>query len=284
MNNLCIHNLIHIAEFTGELTLYFTLKQIYKYRIVNVTNTYFYKSQVDRDTMFNTIHDKKQIRFNGDLYHWNITHNNLQLLSELSNVELNLYNFSDSAFNYLIDYFVNVNTLKLNWIGTWAINNLIDISKLKNVSNLTLRNAPPIKNINILKNAHTLYLDNIFNVDISELKNVNTLTLNRLYIRDVSMLGTVRNLTLIECNNITDISKLMTVQKLTIHNCMNVQLNNLQPLFNLRYPDILKKMVSENMYLSITNIPNIKKHQIHVKISKDYVRFFLKNNHKKTIK
>ena len=126
MNNLCFHNILHIAEFCNETAFYLTKKSLYKHRPVNVTNKYFNKPPEYRNIWFNTIHNKTQIRFRGDLFHWNANPENMNLLSELSYVNLNLYISSPYLFSVIIGFLKKIDTLKLTWVGLWE-NKYFDI-------------------------------------------------------------------------------------------------------------------------------------------------------------
>jgi hypothetical protein len=195
----------------------------------------------------------------------------------------------------MIQYLVNIKTLKINWVGIWD-NKCFDISPLKNIYNLTLSNAN-IKNIDSLKNVHTLHLNNLGVVDISKLTNIYTLTISHMNISDVSMLGAIHNLTLIRCNNITDVSKLgtvknlillscdnirdvsnlKTVRKLIINNCINIQLDGLIDL-NKRNTDTftIQRMPFYSLYVSIIYNEYDKIPHIHVKVSNDYKTYYKK--------
>lgn len=144
----------------------------------------------------------------------------MTLLSELSNVEIILCDIHSFAFHSLSYYLNlrNVPTLTLHFV-----HNIYDISRFKNVHNLTLMNGT-ITNVDALKNVHTLHLHSLNVRNVNELCHVNTLTLSSLYyVFDVSNLGTVPNLTIINCPNITtDINSLKTVRNLTIINCPNI--------------------------------------------------------------
>jgi hypothetical protein len=155
MNNLCVYNLLQIAEFCGETAFYMVMKPIYKYRIVRVNRMYLYNLKWQK-TLLQSIHNKLQIRICLEVYNSDIKVTNMRDLIGLSNVELIFCNIVPCIFDKISYYLKNIHTLTINFSSKF----LYDVSCLENVHNLTLMNGY-IQNVALLKNVHTLNLHNI---------------------------------------------------------------------------------------------------------------------------
>ena len=155
MNNLCVYNLLHIAEFCGETAFYMVMKSIYKYRTVCVNRMYLYNLKW-QETLLRSIHSKSQIRICSEVYNWDAKVTNMRDLIGLSNVELIFCNYI-YEFDKISRYFKNIHTLTINFLSS---KDFYDVSCLKNIHNLTLMNGY-VTNLDLLENVHTLNLHNI---------------------------------------------------------------------------------------------------------------------------
>jgi hypothetical protein len=107
--------------------------------------------------------------------------------------------------------------------GYWTVvdDEIIDVSMLAGMKNVTLKNFRGSLDVSGLGKVHTLTLSNCPQViGVNMLGDVKNLTLDACKdISDVSALGGVENLTLMDCENISDVSALSSVPNLTIFSC-----------------------------------------------------------------
>ena len=129
------------------------------------------------------------------------------------------------ALNNIVDVSALANLTQLTYLGLSYGNNIVDVSALANLTNLTSlylneNNIVDVSALANLTNLTSLYLNENNIVDVSALANLTNLTslyLARNNIRDISVLARLTKLTELNLssNNIRDVSALARLTKLT---------------------------------------------------------------------
>lgn len=158
---------------------------------------------------------------------------NLNIITGINKLKL------DSSTD--IQYFINIFSFEDITSLDSSSNDIIDVSKFKNINILNLSNCRYITNVSTLGCVTKLNLHNCNGItDVTELINVHELNLSdcknitnvnnlinvkKLNLRgcdgltDVSNLGNVHVLDLSRCENITNVSNLGNVKKLSLSEC-----------------------------------------------------------------
>jgi hypothetical protein len=99
--------------------------------------------------------------------------------------------------------------------------NIVDVSPLKNVPNVTIVDSPKLVDISPLKNCKSVNVSECKAiVDFSPLENVLDVTVNGTYIDDLSVFKKTQILSLSRCTRIINVEKLKylkTLKRLTFY-------------------------------------------------------------------
>jgi hypothetical protein len=151
----------------------------------------------------------------------NLTNTNNQNITsvEFLNNKAGIVDFSFCMNITNVSYLRNLKKLTLkNCLG------IVDVSQLGNIPELDLSYCTNIEDVSGLINVRVLYLRGCKKVkDVSRLGNIDTLYLSCCcLITDVNKLGFVRKLVLYGCDGIIDVSHLTSVKILNLQNCKNI--------------------------------------------------------------
>jgi hypothetical protein len=133
----------------------------------------------------------------------------LKLVNTLSVYMLNPGNSDLTPFSRLVDFISS---------GGY---NIVDVSPLKNVPNVTIVDSPKLVDISPLKNCKSVNVSECKAiVDFSPLENVLDVTVNGTYIDDLSVFKKTQILSLSRCTRIINVEKLKylkTLKRLTFY-------------------------------------------------------------------
>lgn len=102
-----------------------------------------------------------------------------------------------------------------------------DVSVFAHIKHINLSCCGNLRNIHMLKNAHTLDLSDTNVIDVSALGRVHTLNLSNTNVKDVSMLGNVKDLNLYNCASIEHGVIVCDMHTLTCSSIVSIQEHSL---------------------------------------------------------
>ena len=264
LSSLPDYVLLHINSFMNNSSLCKTIKRIYKYRKVSISqqNTSFILSNL-WPAFVQSFHDISQIR----VHIYNPNEDMLLHLCKFHISEVEIYTFHQTQISNetMKKFTTTVKNLSIN------DSHLTDLSMFKNstIHNLHLVSCD-FENLNGLENIHTLtfmWCDIL--TDISMLRNVKDILFYACEIsqNNLNQLGTIHSLQILECIGFDDVSALNTVHNLVLSlDCYSridltvlktvhtLTLKDLPYLLDICQFDKVNNLTIINMYVTLEKI------------------------------